>query len=66
MLTPADQSALDAQMRQFRDEMESYGPKAPNYEYFLLWRIAVALEEQAAALWSDDSEDAEPPNPWER
>ena len=63
-LSNADRQALDAQYRQWNYERIHLGLDAPEWDRFIAWRTAVALEEQAAALWSED-ESEESRKPWE-
>ena len=68
MLSLNDRAALAAQWQQFVDEMAA--TPAPSvsqfntatWDRFIAWRQAVALEEQAAALWSEEGEDEERPD----
>jgi predicted nucleic acid-binding protein len=69
-LSPNDKAALDAQIQQFNDEFDSFvgmtsqRGEFANWDRLIAWRAAVALEEQSAALWSED-EESETPD-WER
>ena len=69
MLSPDDASRLTAQIQQFQDEEAAFAAqRIGDWDRFIAWRTAVALELQAEALWEangGEDESEEPKKPWE-
>lgn len=63
-LSKPDRDALDAQIQAFNAERIYLGLDQAEWDRFVAWRLAVAAEEQAAALWSDDEDEEQGQPRW--